>query len=265
MNLLESAANSIRHLSFLENKTGLWDAARPIYEAGLRIVYPRGLRRVVNGTDELFIDPRHREVSTTYEPLVWRRIMDTLKVGDTAVDVGAYIGLYTIAMAKRVGAGRVFAFEPDVENRGALERHLSLNKLEAQVVTFPHALGARREELPWAGGRSSESAITPDGSDTVRAVTLDEVFQDQQMDLLKIDVEGHEAEVLKGGASLLQDQHRRPEHVFVEVHPFAWEEPGSAGPELVDDLRRWGYTVTALDGDTSPSFDRVQWIIARVD
>ncbi len=59
-----------------------------------------------------------------------------LHKGDTAVDVGANIGLMTVFMAKAVGTtGRVFAFEPGPENMSLLQQNIAVNHYNNVTVT----------------------------------------------------------------------------------------------------------------------------------
>jgi len=51
--------------------------------------------------------------------------MSDVQCGDTVVDVGSYVGLYSIAIANRIGAsGRVLAFEPDPQSFAVLQTHV---------------------------------------------------------------------------------------------------------------------------------------------
>jgi FkbM family methyltransferase len=64
-----------------------------------------------------------------------------LEPGGTFIDVGANIGLYSLAAARIVGPdGRVLAFEPSPRERGLLERNVARNSL-TQVVVDSRGLG----------------------------------------------------------------------------------------------------------------------------
>jgi hypothetical protein len=87
---------------------------RPIYERAVRSLGYRGLERIFNDSDRVPISPEARSTGDRYEPDVWRALMAELRPGDTFVDVGAFIGLYAVAVALRlVKEGHVVAFEPD--------------------------------------------------------------------------------------------------------------------------------------------------------
>src|SRR5687768_7123297 len=66
----------------------------------------------------------------TIELHMLRDLAGRLRAGMTVYDLGANVGLYTLAAARAVGAeGRVYAFEPLPRNVSYLKRHLALNKL----------------------------------------------------------------------------------------------------------------------------------------
>ncbi|MBC7802824.1 MAG: FkbM family methyltransferase [Candidatus Parcubacteria bacterium] len=139
-----------------------------------------------------------------------------LRPGMQAVDVGANIGVYTVAMAHAVGAGgRVWAFEPTPYPADFLEHSIGLNGF-GNVVLSRSAVSDRQGSLAFSAGRHAElnAVATPEnaaGADllNVNAVTLDgaaaaQVWKD--IDLLKLDVEGHELEAVQGGAGFLGAQ-----------------------------------------------------------
>jgi FkbM family methyltransferase len=127
-----------------------------------------------------------------------------------AVDVGAHVGSYTVRLAQIVP--RVFAFEPDVELAGLLQRAAPRNVLVSSDALSDTA-GWKTFRVPVEAGHASitlgslaplESPSTTDRQ--VRTSTLDELA-DEDIGFIKIDVEGHEAEVLAGGQNLLR-RHR---------------------------------------------------------
>ncbi|MBI3615708.1 MAG: FkbM family methyltransferase [Candidatus Omnitrophica bacterium] len=186
-----------------------------------------------------------------YEPLVWERLMAQAREGDVTVDVGAFIGLYTIALAKRVGpSGKVIAFEPNPQTFEELKRHVELNGIDHQVKLIPAAVSNHKGRVLFDVGKKSEARITEGvGVKTlwVEMVTLDEMFAHSKVDLLKIDVEGHEEKVLEGGKNLLQDPSRCPRAIYVEVHPYAWPALGTTSESLLGFLNRCSYRVSGMD------------------
>jgi FkbM family methyltransferase len=147
----------------------------------------------------------------TYEPEVQRALQRLLGPGDCFWDVGAHIGFFTALAAQRVGLkGRVYAFEPLPANRSRLARTIDLNELD-QVEVLPNAVAGRggRGWLHRHESSSMWSLVEADGVHgvEVRCVALDEVFLEGSLTaptLVKIDAEGAELDVLRGGSRLAE-------------------------------------------------------------
>lgn len=131
-----------------------------------------------------------------------------LTQGMTAIDIGANLGLYSLAMSRAVGgSGRVFAYEPGQASRHHLENSLRLNGA-TNVTVSPCAL-SNIEKKGWlriapTGEFNAlvESASDADSVEAVELTTLDAELRNrdwQAMDFIKIDAEDHEAMILVGG------------------------------------------------------------------
>jgi FkbM family methyltransferase len=127
-----------------------------------------------------------------------------LRPGMQAIDVGASYGLYTVAMARAVGdAGRIWAFEPTPLTADCLTRSLELHG--GHVLLTRSAVSDQAGILSFAAGARSElNAVGASGNALqVQAVTLDQMSAMhgwKEVDFVKLDVEGHELEVIRGGA-----------------------------------------------------------------
>ena len=252
MKAVERVAKTLRHSRLLRGMGWFWNGLRPSYEAFLGIVGRRGLSRLINGTDLVLVHPEHRETPEEYEPVVWREFMRQLRPGDVVADVGAYVGIYSIAAAKRVQpGGTVYAFEPDPRNADALARHVELNRLAGSVEVVRAAASDRSGSIGFQAGRSMESRVAldaPMAGEVVPCVTLDDFFAGRSVDVFKLDVEGYEEQVLRGARGLLMDAVRRPRVIFVEVHPYAWPALGTTSETLLGVLRDCGYAAFDMDG-----------------
>ncbi len=143
-------------------------------------------------------------------------------LGDVVLDVGAHIGSYTLRYSRIVGdEGRVVAFEPEPENRRILRWNIRLNKAE-NVTVCPEALGnfhgeARLKLSAYAGVHSfvrTSAEIRQTGEILVPIIKMDELDMDR-VNLIKIDVEGYELEVLRGGERMIR---RFKPNLQIEVH-----------------------------------------------
>jgi FkbM family methyltransferase len=211
--------------------------------------------------------PAYRAVAESYEPEVWRHLMAQVQPGDTVADVGAFIGLYTVALAKRVGtSGAVISFEPNPENFHISKAHVELNGVSQQVELRQAAVGAEDGMVPFeAGGGSTARIRLHSASDTqmVQCVRLDTMFAAKRLDLLKIDVEGYEEIVLRGATNLLMEHARGPRLIYIEAHPYAWSAVGVSSESLLNFMATCGYRVEDLNGKRLEQVDAYGEIVAR--
>jgi FkbM family methyltransferase len=156
--------------------------------------------------------------------------------GDTVVDIGAHMGRYTITSSKSVGgSGRVIAVEAHPYNFGILQHNIRLNKLK-NVNAVNWAVYSKRARLKlylpdeYLGYTMHHSLMTNYLTSKyskeierrfieVEADTLDNLLKTRGIDevnWIKIDVEGAEYEVLRGAREILSNNKRIS--ILVEVH-----------------------------------------------
>jgi FkbM family methyltransferase len=135
------------------------------------------------------------------------------------VDVGANIGISTLAFSNIAERGRVLAVEASPKNFNYLRANLEANRVTNVValnVAFSDAIGIVQlfEDPDFMAGSRIDATATAthakDASVSVNATTLDLEFPRHglgRLDLLKIDVEGHERQVLDGSVKTLE-RHR---------------------------------------------------------
>lgn len=266
MHITEKFFLSVRHYPLFENIDWIWDQVRPLYNRVVSWVGRKGLQRVINGTDLILIAPQFRQMGEVYEPEVWQSLMSEVRLGDTVADVGAFIGLYTLALGQRVGRqGKVVAFEPDPRSYLALQEHVRLNQLEDRVQLKKVAVGAVNGSIYFdaQGITGHVTTFANSVSSSIECVTLDSVFSAERLDILKIDVEGYEEQVLRGATRVLSDEQRRPRVIFIEVHPYAWSEVGTTSDSLLGFLSHYGYTVETVEGNKVDTIAGYGEVIAR--
>jgi FkbM family methyltransferase len=161
-----------------------------------------------------------------YELAVWRVLQLHLKPGTIFYDIGAHIGLFSLIAARVLGVqGSVFVFEPDPSNLRRIKEHASRNQLDALGI-IPKAawLTDGRMKFQRACFQSSmnRGAIAEDnlagGESTieVETVTLDSFGREHPLpSIIKIDVEGSEAAVLRGSEGIFRSA--KPV-VICEIH-----------------------------------------------
>ncbi|WP_144794996.1 FkbM family methyltransferase [Kocuria palustris] len=144
--------------------------------------------------------------------------------GGLVADVGANIGNHAVWFAGVMGC-RVRAFEPVPALCTVLAHNVAQNQLDARVRVEPYGVGRRSGRArvgAWDRANTGASTLELCGADgDIRIVALDDLAWDQPVDLLKIDVEGMEAEVLAGALGLIR-RHRPV--LAVEARSTAEEE-----------------------------------------
>jgi FkbM family methyltransferase len=151
------------------------------------------------------------DVRSEYEATIWLGLEERvelaalpslLRPGDTFVDCGANLGLWTLSAAPLVGnRGRVIAFEPNPETFRRLREHARpyAERIQVHHAAVSDQRGVVRFDL---GSFHNLSRVAPMGSVEVPATTLDEALGHPPAGV-KIDVEGHELAVLRGAAKAL--------------------------------------------------------------
>lgn len=123
----------------------------------------------------------------------------------TVVDCGANVGLFSLFMGR---ANRIIAIEPNPSTNKRLSRNFERNGLNGTVIEAAVSNLDGRVKMDFSAGPSVLAQIGSKGTD-IRCLSLDTIFEEQDVaavDLLKLDVEGHELEALKGCAKALGRQ-----------------------------------------------------------
>jgi FkbM family methyltransferase len=120
------------------------------------------------------------------------------------IDCGAYNGDTYTGLLSQTGihCRQAFLMEPDPGNYASLVRHVSARYPEA--ICLPLAAAEKYSILTFSSGQGEGGAIGSGGDIRIAAVALDEILPQAQVDLIKLDVEGAEAQVLKGAARLIE-------------------------------------------------------------
>ena len=174
------------------------------------------------------------------ETEVQAALVEHLRPGSTFVDVGASVGFFTLLAGRIVGpGGSVIAFEPQPGAACSARQNATLNGL-SMVQVIEAAVGGRTGNAALHGVGKATAYVLPDGDRNtlrVETTTLDDHFaaSPRVPTLVKIDVEGHEREVVAGMTRLLADS---SPVLVVETH--------GTTEELRSDLAQRRYTTTSL-------------------
>lgn len=189
----------------------------------------------------------------SYEPPVTRIFRERIGAGGTVVDAGANWGYFSLIAAAAVGpSGRVLALEPDPRHFAQLTRNRDLNGF-VQLQPIQRAASARSGRATLVGFAAAErnrgtsrlsSAEGGDGT-PVECVTIDAVTESSRVDVIKIDVEGAEADVLAGMEEGLAAHRYRA--VLLELHPALLEGRGTSIERCTRPLVQSGYRGWSID------------------
>jgi len=191
-----------------------------------------------------------------HEPHVVAVFGRHLRPGAVVVDVGANAGYYSLFAASRVGpGGRVYAFEPGVSSCELLRQsavHNRFSNIEVHECAASDVEGLVGFGMDDSNGRISHERV--DASPLrVRAVTLDRALAAvPRVDVVKIDVEGAEARVLRGMRGIVERDHPA---LFAEFSPAGLRLASGVEPaRFLDELRGHGYALQMIPraGPLSP-------------
>jgi FkbM family methyltransferase len=179
-------------------------------------------------------------------------IYSKIKKNDVVIDIGAYIGDYTIPLAKH--AYKVIAFEPNLQTAGILEKNIHLNQAK-NIKLFTKVVGKTKSKVkfymsqkplysgvfnspPVTAVLRREGNIDKDSTAEVETVDLDSMLiNEKRIDWLLIDAEGYEVNVLNGATCTLR---KHSPKIIIEIQP---ENRESVNKILIDK----GYSITRLN------------------
>jgi FkbM family methyltransferase len=179
-------------------------------------------------------------------------VADAVRPGDTVLDVGANIGLFTDRFSRLVGPdGRVIAFEPHPAYARDLSRIASTRgNVTLIAAAVSDAPGTAQLSVPGmsAGPNRTMGSLQPRPNSEhgelieVPTTTLDaETASATRVRLLKLDVEGHEHEALLGARQLLRREHPV---ILLEAEQRHRQTPVAETFELLDGLGYAGQMLT---------------------
>lgn len=187
------------------------------------------------------------------ESLMTKLFASVIRPGMVVLDIGAFVGWYTLLAARQVGPhGAVYAFEPDPRNYELLNENLFLNQFNSRVIRLPEAVSDRAgmQRFYLHGGDQSRSSLIPssgdDQSTTVTSLALDDFRPRLKVDVIKMDIEGGEVNALKGMRETLACAAPTVK-LFVECNPSSLQGAGESAQSLLAELRRLKFSIFMID------------------
>jgi FkbM family methyltransferase len=209
----------------------------------------RGLRLAVDRAT-----PRYYWLQGHDEPVVIETLQEATKPGMVVADIGAHVGIETLMLSRWVGpTGSVLSIEADEATFGRLRLNCDVNGL-TNVELIHRAVSDHNGTLRFAASAEVTSHVLADGEvggaeQTVVCSRLDDLIFTTgggRLDVVKVDVEGHEGAVLRGASRVLAEL--RPVFLIEIHHPEALAE-------CVTLLREAGYSMKPVP--PNPYYDRV--------
>jgi FkbM family methyltransferase len=178
-----------------------------------------------------------------------------LRPGDVFVDVGANVGMHTLAAARTLcGQGRIIAFEPFEATRQLLEKTMWINGFDALTEIHGSAVsdreGVQTLFLGTSSGHHSLFELGDDASTSaqvpVHTVRLESVIAaGMPVNLLKIDAEGAELDVLRGALGVVR---ANPDiALIVEFGPAHLRRTGQTSAAWLAAFTDLGFDYRAID------------------
>jgi len=181
----------------------------------IHFVEEDGIYKVIKGKYSWYIpsnDYRQAEWALNFMS-THERYLDSLHTGDIVIEVGATTGEYTIPATKKIGeSGQIHAFEADPVVYLCLKKNLELNNIiNVKPVNKPVSGKSNKElQLSFRREAMAEASFHRDflpEKILVKTISLDDYAASiglENVNVLKVTVNGHEPEVLKGSKNLLK-------------------------------------------------------------
>lgn len=189
-------------------------------------------------------------LTSRYESHVYQAGLNCYRPGTVLIDAGAFVGIHAISWAEQID-GRVIAFEPVPASFRVLEKNMQRHHcLPSQLTCYPYALGNENGSCCILDDTLRSHIVRADqatcSAAQVEMRRLDDCGIEQEVSVIKLDVEGHELEVLKGAERLIKRW--RPAILF-ENKPgynyFFMRQP-NMNRQINAYLKELGYTIRKL-------------------
>lgn len=194
-----------------------------------------------------------------------RRLSQWIRPGDLVLDLGANVGAHTLVLAQMVGRGGcVVAVEPTNYGYGGLTHNIELNPelsqriiaVQAEIVSANPSTTRSSEKQFYSRWplRGNSDARHPghlgqlESASSAKALTLDTLLEMLRGDgrvsgpvsFIKLDVDGHELDVLRGAQRLMEEEHPP---MLIEIAPHVQDEVPGRFEELLQTLKAFGYAL----------------------
>lgn len=280
-NLLEKSLSIFGKLGINKKTPG----AIPIYNFLFKSFWPyknvieiQGSKMILNVNDKSYAMRKTFEAYASrnvHEEITTELFKQTVKEGNTVVDLGANLGYFTLLAAKIVGdKGKVFAFEPEPKNYSYLRKNIEVNNYK-NVMTFQKAVSDKNGKTKlyicdydsghhtinkydgikaYSHGRKIEEK-----SIDIETVTLDSFLDGRadRVNVIKMDVEGAEMLALLGMDKTLRSN--KNIQMIIEFFPLLIEKMGNDPKEFIRKLiEDYGFSIYIIPDDYNSQTEKME-------
>jgi FkbM family methyltransferase len=172
--------------------------------------------------------------------------------GENVIDIGAKIGIYSLAFSKLIGpTGKVFSFEPTPNSFNILKKNMNENHLENMIIEQKAVTDKNETQLLELFESSGNNRINNDSKNSINinCTSLDNYFSDrhEKISFVKIDVEGLESKVLSGMKNVLEKNPKLK--ILLEYNPKLMKFYGYVPEKILEDLTKQGFSLFDLEYD----------------
>jgi FkbM family methyltransferase len=276
MNIKSTVKKLLPYIKKMElRKTFLIALHQMDYYINIRVLKKREVIRKVNnypmilnfdeeGLSKQLMIHREREIGET------ETVKKIVKPGMCILEIGANVGYYTILMGKLVGKnGKIYAYEPYPRSVDILIRNLKLNNLTDIVEVHGLAVsGENTVKRLYLGSASNVHSLinykTGDSDPPYIQVETKDIRKilvesDRKIDLIRMDIEGHERELFNRLNSDIEAF--LPNRIFFEIHPLGSIDPDPTFERPLSNMLELGYhpevVISSANVNAKERFDKL--------
>lgn len=265
LRLVKKVAENLKiYKEDIDNKGVFWSIVHRLYK--IKPIY-KPLSFIINSLKpdyikvkgfRFYIDKKDRVISETL--LITGKFSESetevfeslIKYGDVVVNIGAHVGYFTLLAADKVGSsGKVYSFEPDINNYRILKRNIEANNI-INVTLVKCALSDKKgdgylyKSYENTGDHKIYKTKEIRNYEKIRIDTIDNYFKNLniKIDLIKIDVQGVEPKVIRGGLKTIKSTKNLK--IISELWPSGLIESGEAAEEYLFLLEKLGFSIKEI-------------------
>ena len=195
----------------------------------------------------------------------WNYVCNLIQTNSIVIDAGSNIGAFTKYVIKKQNNLdiKIFAIEPEPQNIKSFELFYSKEIREDRINLVKKAVTEEAGnynlyiDLCNPGGHLIASTGIP-----VKGITIDDLMKNEKkhVSLIKIDVEGYEAEAIKGAVKTINDNHP---NIFIEYNPFFLQESGTDPIQFLNQMIERGYKMFTFSKNSNITESSVNEIFEK--